>query len=312
MISAYSNHLNSARPFKDANYFLVSFVERLTNSYQVCSVSTPSIGHQTKDALSLTVLMCLIEQRIQRSQRFVVLLRKCACWIICLQISSLTTSPILRLLLYGSQMLLWTREYMPKSLKHANVRPLLKKSSLDKVTLSSYRHVSNLTQLSKVIEKVVALRIMRHVSDRQMGECFQSAYLKNHSTETALLYVTSAVKTAMDKKQGTTLLLIDFSSAFDTINHNISIRRLRLRFGFVGKALDWVISYLKERTQRVVIGDQSSSTTTLTTGVPSRKALSLGHCSFRYTYNPSVTSYEPMDYSFINMPMIYSYMLILT
>ena len=64
------------------------------------------------------------------------------------------------------------------------------------------------------------------------------------------------------------MLLVDFSSAFDTINHNILIRRLRLRYGFVGNALDWLTSYLKERTQRVVIGDQSSSTTTLTTGVP--------------------------------------------
>ena len=180
---------------------------------------------------------------------------------------------------------------MPKSLKHAIV--LLKKPSLDKDTLSSYRPVSNLTQLSKVIEKVVALRIMTHVSDQQMVECFQSAYRKNHSTETALLYVTSAVKTAMDKKQGTILLLVDFSSAFDTIKHNILIRRLRLRYGFVGKALDWLTSYLKERTQRVVIGDQSSSTT-------------------HYTFNLSVTSYEPMDYSSINIPMIYRYILILT
>ena len=96
---------------------------------------------------------------------------------------------------------------------------------------------------------------------------------KNHSTETTLLYVISAVKTAIDKKQRTVLLLVDFSSAFDTINHNILIRRLRLRYGFVGKALDWMISYLKERTQRVVIGDQSSSTTTLMTGDPQGSAI---------------------------------------
>ena len=89
----------------------------------------------------------------------------------------------------------------------------------------------------------------------------------------ALMYVTSAVKAAMDKKQGTILLLVDFSSAFDTINHNILIRRLRLRYGFVGKTFDWLISYLKERTQRVVIGDQSSSTTTLTTRVPQGSVL---------------------------------------
>ena len=69
---------------------------------------------------------------------------------------------------------------MPKSLKLAIVRPLLKKPILDKDTMSSYRPVSNLTQLSKVIEKVVALRIMSHVSGQQMVECFQSAYRKNH------------------------------------------------------------------------------------------------------------------------------------
>ena len=78
---------------------------------------------------------------------------------------------------------------MPKSLKHAIVRPLLKKPPLDKDTLSSYRSVSNLTELSKVIEKVVALRILTHVSDQQMVECL-SAYQKK----------TSTVKTAMDKK----------------------------------------------------------------------------------------------------------------
>ena len=75
------------------------------------------------------------------------------------------------------------------------------------------------------------------------------------------------------KKQGTILLLVDINSAFDTINHYILIRWLRLRYGFVGKALDCVISYLKERTQRVVIGEQSSSTTTLTTGFPQGSVL---------------------------------------
>ena len=62
---------------------------------------------------------------------------------------------------------------MPRPLKRAIVRPSLKKPSLDKETLNNYRPVSNLTQFSKVIEKVVALRIMTHVSDQQMVECFQ-------------------------------------------------------------------------------------------------------------------------------------------
>ena len=112
-----------------------------------------------------------------------------------------------------------------------------------------------------------------HVSDQKMAECFQSAYRKKHSTETALLYVTSATQTAMDNKQGTTLVLGYFSAAFDTINHDILIRRLHLRYGFVGKALDWIISYLQEWTQCIVISGQSSSTTTVTADIPQGSVL---------------------------------------
>ena len=61
---------------------------------------------------------------------------------------------------------------MPRPLKHA------KKPSLDKDILSNNRPVSNLTQFSKVIEKVVVLGIMMHISDQQMIESFQSAYRK--------------------------------------------------------------------------------------------------------------------------------------
>ena len=111
MVSAYSNNLNSVWPLKNANYCLVTFVEILTISYQVCSISTTSIGHQTKYVVSLTVSMSLIKQRTQRSQRYVVLLRKRACWILCLQISSLTTSPVLCLPSHGSQILPWMREW---------------------------------------------------------------------------------------------------------------------------------------------------------------------------------------------------------
>ena len=111
MASAYNKNLNSVWPLKNANYFLVSFVERLTISYQVCSISTTSIAHQTKYVVWLTVLMWLIEQRTQRSQRYAVLLRKHACWILCQQISSLTISPVLCLPSHGSQILPWMREW---------------------------------------------------------------------------------------------------------------------------------------------------------------------------------------------------------
>ena len=175
---------------------------------------------------------------------------------------------------------------MPELLKQAIIRPLLKKSSLNKDTLNNYRPVSNLSHLSKVIEKVIAQRIICHIFDQRMQDCFQSTYRKNHSTETALLCVTNAMKVATDNRQGTALVLIDFSAAFDTINHMILIQRRRLRYGIVGKALGWLQSYLQNRTQRVVIRDVSSNTTWLTSGVPQGSVL--GPLLFSLS-NPSAT-----------------------
>ena len=95
---------------------------------------------------------------------------------------------------------------------------------------------------------------------------------KNHSTETALRCVPNALKAVMDNRQGSALVLIDFSAAVDTINHKIMIQRLHLRYGIVGKALGWLISYLQDRTQRVVIRDASSNTC-VTPGVPQGSVL---------------------------------------
>ena len=80
------------------------------------------------------------------------------------------------------------------------------------------------------------------------------------------------MKVAMDNIQGTALVLIDFSAAFDTINHKIMIQRLRLRYSIVGKALGWLQFYLQNRTQRVVIRDESSNTC-VTSGVPQGSVL---------------------------------------
>ena len=78
---------------------------------------------------------------------------------------------------------------------------------------------------------------------------------------------------AMDNRQGTALVLVNFSGAFDTVNHNIMIQQLQLRYGFVGKALAWLQSYLEGRTQRVVIHDASSNTTRVTSGIPQGSVL---------------------------------------
>ena len=97
---------------------------------------------------------------------------------------------------------------------------------------------------------------------------FQSAYRKFHSCETALLRVRNDVLVALDNHLQVILVLLDFSAAFDTIDHGILISRLEHRFGIRGKALDWFRSYLCDRTQCVVVDSESSNTGAVRLGVP--------------------------------------------
>ncbi|XP_072036965.1 uncharacterized protein [Amphiura filiformis] len=87
---------------------------------------------------------------------------------------------------------------VPAVLKEAHVRPLLKKSGLDQDDLKNYRPVSNLPWISKLIERVVSARISDFQERNQLQECYQSAYKKRHSVETALLRVQSDILSALN------------------------------------------------------------------------------------------------------------------
>ena len=71
----------------------------------------------------------------------------------------------------------------------------------------------------------------------------QSAYRKGHSTETLLLRVTSDILSAMDRGHVTLLCLLDLSAAFDTVDIDLLVHRLKSSFGLQGTALQWVQSY---------------------------------------------------------------------
>ena len=76
---------------------------------------------------------------------------------------------------------------MPGILKQAILKPLLKKPSLDSNDFKNYRPISNLRFISKTIEKCVAKQLIQYLDINDLGETYQSAYKRNHSTETALL-----------------------------------------------------------------------------------------------------------------------------
>ena len=161
------------------------------------------------------------------------------------------------------------RESMiPKSLKTALIRPLLKKTGLDSDILKNYRPVSNLTFISKVIEKVISGRLNEHLINNSLFDLLQSAYRDKHSTETALIKVQKDILSALDAGSSAILLMLDLSVAFDTIDHDILLSRLFKIYGITGNELDWFRSYLTGRIQRVFIEDSVSVDQELDFGVP--------------------------------------------
>lgn len=161
----------------------------------------------------------------------------------------------------------------PIDFKYAVVTPLLKKDSLPKDDLNSYRPISNLNFLSKVLERIIFKNLSIHLKSFSSLSSFQSAYKMFHSVETALLKIQNDLLLSVDKRQVSALVLLDLSAAFDTVDHHILLSRLKLNFGISGSALSLLTSYLSDRSQSVVIDSSLSESITVTRGVPQGSVL---------------------------------------
>ena len=162
---------------------------------------------------------------------------------------------------------------VPNCFKSAIVRPLLKKSGLDVNECRNYRPVSNLPYLSKLLERIILEQLNVHLSLNSLMPVFQSAYRPNHSTETALLRITTDLLNAADRGLVSALVLLDLSAAFDTIDHHLLIDRLSFTFGIHDIALSWFKSYLDGRSQTVTTESLSSQPVTVRYGVPQGSVL---------------------------------------
>ena len=121
--------------------------------------------------------------------------------------------------------------------------------------------------MSKIIEKLANKQIVYYLVKHDLLDPSQSAYKKNHSTQTALLKLTEDIYDAIDDSEITLLVLLDFSKAFDTVNHRLLLAKLNI-LGFQEKTCDWINSYLSGRQQKVVTETESSNWSTIINGVP--------------------------------------------
>jgi hypothetical protein len=162
---------------------------------------------------------------------------------------------------------------VPSCLKTAYITPMLKKEGLDPNTLKHYRPVSNLAFLGKLMERVVSKQITEHMTKHNIQDPLQSAYKPRHGTESALIKIKNDIDMALDHGNGTLLILLDLSAAFDTLHHSILLQRLSAVVGIQGSALKWIESYLSNRSQFVTIRDNKSHPVCLKVGVPQGSVL---------------------------------------
>ena len=156
----------------------------------------------------------------------------------------------------------------PNSLKISHVIPILKKLNLDKNVFSNYRPISSISIISKILEKCVLFQFRQYLEENNLLIEEQSAYRGNHSCETALIKIFDDIYTVVDKDTSVVVTLLDFSSAFDTINHELLVYKLEHLYGVTGTALRWFHSYLVDRSFHVKINDCLSKGKNSLYGVP--------------------------------------------
>ena len=153
----------------------------------------------------------------------------------------------------------------PYELKVARVIPLFKAG--DPLLFSNYRPVSVLPLFSKILERLMYNRLLSFINKHKLLYAFQFGFRLEHSPNLALIYLVDKISNALENGEIVLGLFLDFSKAFDTVNHSILFQKLEF-YGIRGNSLEWFKSYLTGRKQYVEYNGAHSSKQTITCGVP--------------------------------------------
>ena len=131
--------------------------------------------------------------------------------------------------------------HFPNNCKLAKLKHLYKKGS--KMDPKNFRPISRLPIVPKIIEKIIHDQTMECLTDNKILYRHQSGFCKNQSTDTCLLYLTDKILTGFDSGLLTGMILTKLQKAFDTINHNILLKKMSL-IGFSSQSITWFGLYL--------------------------------------------------------------------
>ena len=137
----------------------------------------------------------------------------------------------------------------------------------EKITFSNYRPISILPSFSKVYEKAISNRLLSFFESKNILKDNQYGFRSKRSTYMAILDMYNKISLAIDSGKFSVGIFLDLSKAFDTLNHNILLKKLE-HYGIRGTLLNWFKSYLQDRQQFVYLNGACSSSKPIYFGVP--------------------------------------------
>ena len=153
---------------------------------------------------------------------------------------------------------------IPVEWKLANVVPVHKKGT--KADVENYRPISLTCLIMKIFEKIVRDEIL--LKCKSVLNPNQHGFLPAKSCETQMINFTESLTCSLNNNVQTDVVYFDFSKAFDSVNHDILLKKLKNEFGLNGRLLKFLADYLHGREQCVIIGGQKSERRIVTSGVP--------------------------------------------
>ena len=154
---------------------------------------------------------------------------------------------------------------LPPDWKKANIVPVFKKG--DKSAVENYRPISLTSVTSKILEHIVHSSIMDHFEKHNHLNSFQHGFRQKRSCETQLITTLRDFFNCLNKKEQIDAVLLDFSKAFDKVDHEKLLTKL-INLGIGGPLYQWIRSFLSDREQTVLVDGVSSSSAPVLSGVP--------------------------------------------
>jgi hypothetical protein len=153
--------------------------------------------------------------------------------------------------------------YFPLKWRCSNISPIFK--SGDRTKIENYRGIAILSVIPKLFEKIISDQLYKFLDERIVQQ--QHGFRKGKSTTTNLVDYVSQLQTLMSSNKQVDAIYTDFSKAFDKVDHHILGLKL-FKIGIRGSLLNWLMSYLCNRTQRININGVLSESIHVTSGVP--------------------------------------------